>query len=154
MLRDRSPGRGTQDRICRVSERRRFEAGGVGQRTAHRRGEHGLDQQEVAHRAGLSRAYVSRLENGSMPHPKVDHLIAVADALRMPLDRRLFEEPVGDGEGLSGLLARSPWLRGPLADLLRVLEWAKAEHRTYVSDYIGLLAAHLESITRRRRASE
>jgi len=57
----------------------------IAQRLADRRSELRLEQTEVAERAGLSRAYVSRLESGIVPNPKLLDLARVANVLDVPL---------------------------------------------------------------------
>lgn len=44
-----------------------------------------MSQQDFADKAGLSRAYVSRLERGLIPNPTITDLSKVADALGMTL---------------------------------------------------------------------
>jgi transcriptional regulator with XRE-family HTH domain len=61
----------------------------LGDRIATRREELRLDQDDVAELAGLSRAYISRLERGIVPNPKVCDLAAVARALEMTLGAML-----------------------------------------------------------------
>ena len=50
-------------------------------RLRERRDTLGLDQDAVAERSGLSSAYISRLERGAVPNPKVFDLEKVAEAL-------------------------------------------------------------------------
>lgn len=71
--------------ICHVSTRARLDIGVIARRLTDRRAELRLEQTEVAERAGLSRAYVSRLEAGIVPNPKLFDLQRVADVLDIPL---------------------------------------------------------------------
>lgn len=52
--------------MCHMASVVKLDAGAIGRRAAARRGDLGLDQEGVATRAGMSRAYISRLENGSV----------------------------------------------------------------------------------------
>lgn len=71
--------------ICHVSTPASLDIRAIAQRIADRRTELRLEQTEVAERAGLSRAYISRLEGGTVTNPKVFDLQRVADVLDMPL---------------------------------------------------------------------
>jgi transcriptional regulator with XRE-family HTH domain len=62
----------------------------IGRRASRRRDALHLDQQEVADKAGMSRAYVSRLENSMVANPKVSDLAAVAEALGLSLDALVY----------------------------------------------------------------
>lgn len=72
--------------ICHMTARILLDIDGIGRRAAERREELHLEQADVASRSGMSRAYVSRLENAGVRNPKVADLAAVADALRLSLD--------------------------------------------------------------------
>ena len=63
----------------------RLDVAEIGRRLAGRRENLHLDQEAVAERAGMSRAYVSRLERGIVPAPKVTELAAVAEALGLTI---------------------------------------------------------------------
>lgn len=65
-----------------MSTPKRLDIAAIAQRLADRRAELRLEQTEVAERAGLSRAYISRLERGTILNPKVFDLEQVARALR------------------------------------------------------------------------
>lgn len=71
--------------ISHMTARQNIDIAELGRRLAKRRADLDLDQDEVAERAGVSRAYVSRLERGIVPQPKVTDLSAVADALNLSL---------------------------------------------------------------------
>lgn len=62
----------------------------IGTRAFRRREELDLEQRDVARLAGMSRAYVSRLENAAVRNPKVADLAAIADALHMSLDHLIY----------------------------------------------------------------
>lgn len=57
----------------------------IGRRIADRRTALHLEQTELAERASLSRAYVSRLESGLVPNPKVFDLARLAQVLDIAL---------------------------------------------------------------------
>lgn len=57
----------------------------IGRRLLSRRRELRLDQDVVAERAGVSRPYLSRLERGVVPNPKIYELAQVASALDIPV---------------------------------------------------------------------
>ena len=57
------------------------DAGGLGERVKQLREMAGLEQMDLADRAELSRGYISRLENGLVPNPKLYDLLRVANAL-------------------------------------------------------------------------
>lgn len=78
--------------ICNVGTRTRLDIGVIARRLTERRAELRLEQTEVAERAGLSRAYVSRLESGIVPNPKLFDLQRVADVLDIPLSALLAPE--------------------------------------------------------------
>jgi transcriptional regulator with XRE-family HTH domain len=63
----------------------------IGHRVRDRRLRLRRNQEEVAEQAGLDRVYVSKLENGRIPNPKIMDLRAVARALDMTLDGLLSE---------------------------------------------------------------
>lgn len=65
----------------------------IAQRVSDRRKELRLEQTEVAERAGLSRAYVSRLEAGTVPNPKVFDLQRVAKVLDVTLVELIRQPP-------------------------------------------------------------
>ena len=67
----------------------------VGARVRALRESAGIEQSELADRAELSRAYVSRLENGGILNPKVYDLARIADVLNTTVSR-LIEPPSHD----------------------------------------------------------
>ena len=74
-----------RDTMWHMSTWGEMNVAALGARIATRREALRLDQDEVAEKAGLSRAYISRLERGIVPNPKVCDLAAVARALGMTL---------------------------------------------------------------------
>lgn len=71
--------------LCYMGPRTRLDVSAIAQQLADRRAEKRLEQTEVAERAGLSRAYISRLEKGLVPNPKLLDLAQVAAVLDVPL---------------------------------------------------------------------
>jgi transcriptional regulator with XRE-family HTH domain len=65
----------------------------VGRRIRERREQLRLDQQALADRALMSRPYISRLERGIVPAPKVTELAQVAAALDMTIVELLRHPP-------------------------------------------------------------
>lgn len=76
--------------MCYVTTRLTLDIAAIGRRAFTRREELHLDQEQVADLAGMSRAYVSRLENGGVRNLKVADLAAIADALRLSLDHLIY----------------------------------------------------------------
>ena len=73
-----------------------------------------MEQTEVAERAGLSRAYVSRLEKGIVPNPKLFDLARVAGVLDLPLSELI--RPPGDGASRDLVIAEAADAVNQLAD--------------------------------------
>lgn len=78
----------------------------VGHRVSDRREKLRLDQEALAEKAGLSRPYISRLERGLVPSPKLLDLAAVATALGISLDQLVYGRPPSE------LLAELPSILG------------------------------------------
>jgi transcriptional regulator with XRE-family HTH domain len=131
-----------------VPEEGRIDAGRIAGRVVRRRERLGLKQLELAARAGLSEAYVNRLENGGVRNPKVNDLARVARALGLPLEALLAGAGAGGGAApraaadVAALLARQPRVAVALASLARGLQAAEPEDREFV-------LGHLESLARR-----
>lgn len=79
--------------ICHMNAVNDFDVRELGERLFLRRRQLHLDQETVADRAGMSRAYISRLERGAIPNPKIADLMAVADALKTNVDALIRETP-------------------------------------------------------------
>lgn len=71
--------------LCYMDTQTRLDIRAIAQRLVDRRTTLRLEQTEVAERAGLSRAYVSRLESGTVLNPKLFDLARVAGVLDLPL---------------------------------------------------------------------
>jgi transcriptional regulator with XRE-family HTH domain len=124
----------------------KLDIGAIGQRASDRREELGLDQMQVGTVSGMSRAYISRLENGVVSNPKVADLASVADALRLSLDQLIYGHPTGSMDvDLPDLLKRrlGPELGTAVARLDMAL--AALEQRD-----ISAAVVVLESISERR----
>lgn len=65
----------------------------LGKRLKQRREDLRLDQEDVADKACVSRAYVSRLERGLVPAPKLTELTQVVEALQWSLVEALRQPP-------------------------------------------------------------
>ena len=76
-----------RDTVWHMDARRRLDAVEVGRRIAERRVALGLDQEQLAERAQVSRPYISRLERGIVPNPKLFDIEGVAAALDLALPR-------------------------------------------------------------------
>lgn len=87
--------------VCHMGTRKRVNVTEIGKRVAKRRIDLGLQQEELADRAGVSRPYISRLERGVVPSPKLLELDAVAGALDMSIaELTSVEDPVATTEAL------------------------------------------------------
>lgn len=78
--------------LCHMSTPTPLDGRKIGKRIADRRVEKRIEQVELAERAGLSRAYVSRLEGGSVQNPKVFDLERLAGVLDLSLPELLAPE--------------------------------------------------------------
>lgn len=108
------------DTLCYMPPRVSLDVAAIGVRAARRRAELGLEQETVATASGMSRAYISRIENGIVSNPKVADLASVAEALRMSLDQLIYGHPTGSLDvDLASLLRRrlGPELGSVVADL-------------------------------------
>lgn len=99
-----------------------LDIGAIGRRAADRRIELHLKQEHVATESGMSRAYISRLENGGVLNPKVSELASVAAALRLSLDTLIYGRIDAPDADFAGILMRrfGPQLGGTLVKLDRI----------------------------------
>lgn len=105
----------------------------IGRRLLSRRRELHLDQGDVAERAGVSRPYLSRLERGAVPNPKLYELAQVAAALNIPVTA-LVSSPdartlhIAEGEDVMAALADLPdeTASSVLSAMRQILEIAQA----------------------------
>jgi len=118
-----------------------MDVAGIGGRIAARREQLRLRQAELARRAGMSEAYINRLENGVVRNPKVKDLAVVAQALGVPFATLLYGDPPETNEDVQASLARQPRLATALASLARGLDAAAPEDREFVLGHLEMLAA-------------
>lgn len=98
--------------LGRMADRAQIDPKELARRIIARRAELRMEQGELAERAKVSRAYVSRLENGIVPNPKLYDLDAVASALDLPI-AALVSPP--DEEHDAHMAARIAEIRANLA---------------------------------------
>jgi transcriptional regulator with XRE-family HTH domain len=79
--------------LCHVSTPGDLDMRALGRRLKLRREELRMGQDDVARGAFVSRAYISRLERGLVPAPKVTELGQVAEALQTSLVELLRQPP-------------------------------------------------------------
>jgi transcriptional regulator with XRE-family HTH domain len=137
MINDREPG-------AIEAPRQDSGASGIGLRVGRWREQLGVKQLELAERAGMSEAYINRLENGVVRNPKIQHLAAVARALSVPLDALLYDEYDDSSRTVDEALptlAREPRLAAALMSLLRGLRSANWADREFVIGHFESLAS-------------
>lgn len=76
-----------------MDTRKRLDVVEIGRRIAERRDHMRLDQEQLAERARVSRPYISRLERGIVPNPKLLDLEQVANALDMTIVELVRQPP-------------------------------------------------------------
>jgi transcriptional regulator with XRE-family HTH domain len=69
-------------------------------------------QYQLAHKAGLHKETIRRIEAGGDSEPRMSTLLALAEALGVPPEE-LLEDADGDGSGALGLLGDSTHLSQP-----------------------------------------
>jgi transcriptional regulator with XRE-family HTH domain len=117
-----------------------MDVSGIGGRIASRRERLRLKQLELARLAGMSEAYINRLENGVVRNPKVKDLAVVARALGLPFATLLYGDAPESDEEIQVSLARQPRLATALASLARGLDSATPEDREFVLGHLEMLA--------------
>lgn len=92
-----------------------------------------LNQEDFADRAGLSRAYISRLERGLVPNPTISDLQRVATAAGVPITDLILPDDAGRrystdlNEIAAELEGEPPEVAESITRMLRIsLEIAKA----------------------------
>lgn len=104
---DRSKQPDVTATLCYMTARMTLDVTAIGRRAALRRELLRLEQADVATKAGMSRAYVSRLENGGVLNPKLADLAAIADALGLSLDALIYGRPTDTSDvDLPNILSR------------------------------------------------
>lgn len=97
----------------------------------------------------MSRAYVSRLENGSVKSPKLGDLASVAAALELSLDTLIYGTVPTIGSDISTLLAKLG-VSMAMTNLARGLQWAEDDDRAFV---IGQLEGLAQRFGRQQNAN-
>jgi transcriptional regulator with XRE-family HTH domain len=123
----------------------------VGARIKGLREAHRLEQIDLADAAGMSRAYISRLENGGILNPKVHDLSRVAAVLGTSLSYLLGEE----AGGAAIRAALTPVLGPQQAELLEdvveeIRDWSP-EDQAFIVD---LISSQTFNWPHRRRGTE
>lgn len=118
--------------ICYMVNRERLDVRGLGERVAARRQDMRRSQKELAEKAGLSEAYINRIEGGLVRNPKIHDLQAVAEAIGVTLDSLLLvSEPFSrDEQAELEQLLRDPGARVEFAAVsrdMRVRNWSDAD---------------------------
>ncbi len=118
---------------------------GLGERVAQRRRRLHLEQADVADRAGLSPAYVSRLERGRIIAPKITDLRSIARALDVTLDDLINDRPSSrltpDDEAELQALLRRPEFLPDFAAFLDGYDAASEEDRRRLLAAFRVLAS-------------
>ena len=119
-----------------------IDVAGIGRRITQQREQRGLKQLELAARAGMSEAYINRLENGIVANPKLKDLTRVAQALDVALDILLYGSPPRFEQALLPATPPEPRLAHALGSLAQGLRVADLDDREFV-------LGQLESLARR-----
>ena len=61
----------------------------VGTKIRHARLQYGMSQAELARRIGISKTAMNDLEQGKTQDPRLSHIVAIADQLRLSVDALL-----------------------------------------------------------------
>jgi transcriptional regulator with XRE-family HTH domain len=119
-----------------MSPSEQLDVRSLGRRIADRRADLRIEQTELAERAGLSRAYVSRLEGGIVANPKILDLQRIAAVLDLPLASLI--TPQANSREIHAATC---------AELMAQLEGEPPE---VVEDVIAMFRLGVHAITRRR----
>lgn len=119
-----------------------LDVAALGHRALVRRRQLRLEQEDVATAAGLSAAYISRLERGRIPNPKMQDLAAVARALDTTLDSLLRGSTSvlsnDEEEELRRLMAM-PELAPDFVNLMKKANDATPQERSWLLQALRLL---------------
>lgn len=126
--------------LCYMAARVKLDVDAIGLRIQRRREDMGLEQPDIAERAGMSRAYISRLENGSVKSPKLGDLASVAQALELSLDTLIYGDSPKAATDVTTILARMPGASVAMTNLARGLQWAEDDDRRFVVGTLEQLA--------------
>jgi transcriptional regulator with XRE-family HTH domain len=132
--------------LCYMGTRVTLDIDAIGRRALARREELHLEQSEVAEKAGMSRAYISRLENASVRNPKVVDLASVASALSISLDSLIYGRVDQPDADFAGILMRrfGPQVGGALVQLDRVLAQIESGDEAALSVLVANTAGKYE----------
>lgn len=111
----------------------------LGHQVSRLRSKLGLQQQELARQAGMSQAYVNRLEHGLIANPKINDLVVIAQALQVSLEDLIGTRPSADEDHALAILRRHPWLVAVTANLVSGLQWADERERAIILSHLDLL---------------
>lgn len=67
-----------------------------------------LSQQELAEKSGISKAQISRIENGTQTNPSIQTVISLATALNTTMEEIIFGEESGSVNFLNEAIKRLP----------------------------------------------
>jgi len=97
-----------------------------------RRGELGLSASEVARRAEVAKATVTRLELGDIPQPRPDNLRAIAEALELPV---------------ADLFAAADWI--PEGELPTLTPYLRTKYKDMPADAVREIEQHFADVAQR-----
>ncbi|MEE2032982.1 helix-turn-helix domain-containing protein [Rhodococcus chondri] len=97
-----------------------------------RRGELGLSASEVARRAEVAKATVTRLELGDIPQPRPDNLRAIAEALELPV---------------ADLFAAADWI--PEGELPTLTPYLRTKYKDMPADAVREIEQHFAAVAQR-----
>lgn len=117
----------------------------LGERVFQQRRRLRMEQADVADRAGLSTAYVSRLERARIPNPKITDLRRIATALDLGLDQLVADgpPPPSDVDDALRTLSHYPELADDVMLMVRALAQASPEERDVTMTAIRALIRRL-----------
>lgn len=97
-----------------------------------RRGALGLSASEVARRAQVAKATVTRLELGDIPQPRPDNLRAIAEALQLPV---------------ADLFAAADWI--PEGELPTLTPYLRTKYKAMPADAVQEIEQHFAAVAQR-----
>ncbi|ATQ27341.1 XRE family transcriptional regulator [Rhodococcus ruber] len=97
-----------------------------------RRGELGLSASEIARRADVAKATVTRLELGEIPQPRPDNLRAIAEALELPV---------------ADLFAAADWI--PEGELPTLTPYLRTKYKDMPADAVREIEQHFAAVAER-----
>ena len=71
----------------------------IGVKIRHARERYGMSQAELARRIGISKTAMNDLEQGKTRDPRLSHIVAIADQLRLSLDTLVGRKETGSTAG-------------------------------------------------------